>query len=368
MKKALITGISGQDGSYLAEFLLSKSYTVYGIIRRSSMFNRQRLEHIFSYEKSNKNKFFLRYGDMTDASNIIRIIKETEPDEIYHLAAQSHVQISFETPEYTADADGIGTLRLLEAVRILNLEKKIKIYNAATSELFGKVIETPQNELTPFYPRSPYGIAKLYSFWISKNYREAYDMYCCNGILFNHESPRRGENFISRKITLSIAKIINGDQKKIYLGNLEAKRDWGFAPEYVESMWRILQQKHPDDYVISTGEAHTVREFVELAFKEVGVQLKWIGSGVNEKGINKLTKDVLVEVSAKYYRPTEVELLLGDSKKAKSIIGWSPKIKFEDLVTIMMNADLKKIGLKPKINPEEILKKKFSKIWWQQNV
>jgi GDPmannose 4,6-dehydratase len=368
MRKALITGISGQDGSYLAEFLLSKGYTVYGIIRRSSMFNRQRLEHIFSYERSNKKKLFLRYGDMTDASNIVRIIKEIEPDEIYHLAAQSHVQISFDTPEYTADADGIGTLRLLEAVRILNLEKKIKIYNAATSELFGKALETPQNELTPFYPRSPYGIAKLYSFWISKNYREAYDMFCCNGILFNHESPRRGENFISRKITLSIAKIMNGDQKKIYLGNLEAKRDWGYAPEYVESMWRILQQNTPDDYVIATGEAHTVREFVELAFKEVGIKIEWIGSGVNEKGVNKINKDVLVEISPKYYRPTEVELLLGDSKKAKKIIGWSPKIKFKELVSLMMNADLKKLGLEPKNNPEVILNKKFSKIWWQQGV
>jgi len=368
MKKALITGITGQDGSYLTEFLLSKSYIVYGIIRSSSLFNRQRIEHIFSYESSNEKNFFLRYGDMTDASNIVRIIKEIEPDEIYHLAAQSHVQISFNTPEYTADVDGIGTLRLLEAVRILNLEKTVKIYNATTSELFGKVQETPQNELTPFYPRSPYGIAKLYSFWISKNYREAYNMFCCNGILFNHESPRRGENFISRKITLSIAKIIRGEQNKIYLGNLEAKRDWGFAPEYVESMWKILQQNNPDDYVISTGETHTVREFVELAFREVDIELEWVGSGLDERGLDNKTKEVLIEISSKYYRPTEVEVLLGDSKKARKVIGWSPKIKFKELVSIMMSADLKKVGLKSKINSQKILNEKFSKIWWKQDL
>jgi GDPmannose 4,6-dehydratase len=341
-KVALITGVTGQDGSYLAEFLLKKGYEVHGLVRRSSSFNRGRIEHLLSLNSSTQNKLLLHYGDMIDSSNIIRNVKEIEPGEIYHLAAQSHVKISFETPEYTADADGLGTLRLLEAVRLLNLEEKTKIYNASTSELYGKVQEIPQNEETPFYPRSPYGIAKLYAYWITKNYREAYNMFTCNGIFFNHESPRRGENFVTRKITLSIANILKGKQKRIHLGNLNAKRDWGYASDYVEAMWLMLQQKVPEDYVIATGINHSVREFVELAFKEVNIDIEWKGKGVNEKGINKKSGEILVEVSPKYFRPSEVNVLLGDATKAKEKLGWTSKTSFEELVKMMVDADIKK--------------------------
>jgi GDPmannose 4,6-dehydratase len=341
-KVALITGVTGQDGSYLAEFLLNRGYNVHGIVRRASTFNRERIEHLHSYENPTRENLFLHYGDMTDSSNLIRIIREVEPNEIYNLAAQSHVQISFEVPEYTADADGLGTLRLLEAVRFLGLDKTTKIYNASTSELYGQAEEFPQNEKTPFHPRSPYAVAKLYSYWIGTNYREAYNMFVCNGILFNHESPRRGENFVSRKITLSVAKILGRKQKSLHLGNLNAKRDWGYAPEYVESMWLMLQQGGPDDYVIATGEAHTVREFTESAFKEVGISLKWRGKAINEKGIDSKTGKVLVEVSPEYFRPADVDFLLGDSSKAKKKLRWKPKTKFAELVRIMVDADLRK--------------------------
>jgi GDPmannose 4,6-dehydratase len=342
MKTALITGVTGQDGSYLAEFLLDKGYEVHGIVRRASTFNRERIEHLHFYENPTRDNLLLHYGDMTDSSNLIRIIREIEPDEIYHLAAQSHVKISFEVPEYTAEADGIGTLRLLEAVRFLGLNETTKIYNASTSELYGKAKEFPQNENTPFHPRSPYAAAKLYSHWITQNYREAYDLYACNGILFNHESPRRSENFVTRKITLSIAKIISGKQKKIHLGNLDAKRDWGYAPDYVEAMWMMLQQSKPDDFVIATGEAHNVREFTELAFKEVDIDIVWKGKGVKEKGLNSENDEVLVEVSPDYFRPSEVDYLLGDATKARKKLGWKPKVGFKELIKIMVEADLGK--------------------------
>lgn len=341
-KVALITGVTGQDGSYLAEFLLDKGYEVHGIVRTASTFNRERIEHLHSYENPTKENLLLHYGDMTDSSNLIRIIREVEPDEIYHLAAQSHVKISFEVPEYTAYTDGMGTLCLLEAVRFLGLDEKTKIYNASTSELYGKAEEFPQNEKTPFHPRSPYAVAKLYAYWITINYREAYNMFACNGILFNHESPRRGDNFVSRKITLSIAGILAGKQKRLHLGNLNAKRDWGYAPDYVEAMWLMLQQEAPKDYVIATGEAHTVREFTEMAFKEAGINLEWRGEGVNETGIDSKTGEVLVEVSPQYFRPTEVDFLLGDSTKAQKELGWKPRVKFEELVKIMVSADLGK--------------------------
>ena len=351
-KVALITGITGQDGSFLAEFLLEKGYEVHGIIRRSSSFNTGRIEHLYFNEwvrdmKQNRT-FNLHYGDMTDSSSLIRIIREVKPTEIYNLAAQSHVKVSFDVPEYTAETDAVGTLRLLEAVRILNREKVTRIYQASTSELYGKVQEVPQSETTPFYPRSPYGCAKLYGFWITKNYRESYGMYAVNGILFNHESERRGETFVTRKITLAVARIVNGLQDKLYLGNLNALRDWGYAKDYVECMWLILQQDEPDDFVIATGEYHSVREFTTLAFRRAGIELEWQGEGVNEKGIDKATGKVLVEVDPKYFRPCEVEQLLGNPTKAKEKLGWNPrKTSFEELINIMVDNDIKKVKENP---------------------
>lgn len=343
MKKkiALITGITGQDGAYLAELLLSKGYIVHGIKRRSSLFNTDRIDHLYQDKHDDNVNLFLHYGDLTDSTNLIRLVQETCPDEIYNLAAMSHVKVSFDTPEYTANADGIGTLRLLEAIRLLGMEKKVKFYQASTSELYGKVVETPQKETTPFYPRSPYAVAKLYAFWIVKNYREAYGMYACNGILFNHESPMRGETFVTRKITRAVAKIKLGLQKKFYLGNLDAKRDWGHAKDYVYGMWQMMQQEVPDDYVLATGETHPVREFVEKAFHEVGIKVRWEGKGVAEKGYNADTNEVLVEVDEKYFRPTEVELLLGDPTKAKTELGWENKYTFDALVKEMVQADVK---------------------------
>ncbi len=349
MKKALITGITGQDGSYLAEFLLGKGYEVHGIIRRSSTFNTGRIEHLYLQEWVRDQKkpraVNLHYGDMTDSSSLIRITGEIRPDEIYNLAAQSHVKVSFDVPEYTAEADAIGTLRLLEAVRMLGMEKTTRIYQASTSELFGLVQEVPQRETTPFYPRSPYGVAKQYGFWITKNYREAYGMFAVNGILFNHESERRGETFVTRKITLAAAAIANGKQDKLYLGNLSARRDWGYAKDYVECMWLILQHQTPEDFVIATGEMHTVREFCTLAFRFAGIDLHWEGEGVNEKGIDTKTGKVLVEVDPKFFRPTEVEQLCGDPTKAKTLLGWNPtKTPFEQLVRLMVENDMKRYG------------------------
>ena len=348
-KVALITGITGQDGSFLAEFLLEKDYEVHGIMRRSSSFNTGRIEHLYLDEwvrdMKQKRLINLHYGDMTDSSSLIRIIQLVQPDEIYNLAAQSHVKVSFDVPEYTAEADAIGTLRLLEAVRILGLEKKCKLYQASTSELFGLVQEVPQKETTPFYPRSPYGVAKQYGFWITKNYRESYGMFACNGILFNHESERRGETFVTRKITLAAARIVQGYQDKLYLGNLNSLRDWGYAKDYVECMWLILQQEKPDDFVIATGEYHTVRDFCTLAFKTLGVTLRWEGEGVDEKGIDTTTGKVLVEVDPKYFRPAEVDQLLGDPTKAKTKLGWNPrKTSFEELVKIMVEHDMAFVG------------------------
>jgi len=345
-KIALITGITGQDGSFLAEFLLEKGYEVHGIMRRSSSFNTERIEHLYLDEwvrdMKQKRLVNLHYGDMTDSSSLVRILQIVQPDEVYNLAAQSHVKVSFDVPEYTAEADAIGTLRLLEAVRILGMEKKTRIYQASTSELYGLVQEIPQRETTPFYPRSPYGVAKLYGFWITKNYRESYGMYAVNGILFNHESERRGETFVTRKITLAAARISLGLQDKLYLGNLDSLRDWGYAKDYVECMWRILQHPTPEDFVIATGEYHSVREFAELAFKNAGIELKWEGTGVEEKGIDVKTGKILVEVDPKYFRPAEVEQLLGDPAKAKALLGWNPKnTSFEDLVRIMVESDIK---------------------------
>jgi len=340
-KVALITGVTGQDGAYLAELLLSKGYTVHGIKRRSSLFNTDRIDHLYKDQHEKQVKFFLHYGDLTDSTNLIRIIQETQPDEIYNLAAQSHVKVSFETPEYTANADAIGALRILEAIRILKLEKKTRFYQASTSEMYGFVQEVPQKETTPFYPRSPYGVAKVYGFWITKNYREAYNMYACNGILFNHESPLRGETFVTRKITRAAAKIHLGLQEKVYLGNLDAERDWGHAKDYVEGMWMMLQQDVADDYVLATGKKITVRKFVELAFSEVGITLKWEGKGVDEKGINVANGKVLVEVDPAYFRPTEVDLLIGDASKAKQNMGWEPKHTLEQLVKEMVASDVK---------------------------
>ena len=346
MKKvALITGITGQDGSFLAEFLIDKGYEVHGILRRSSSFNTGRIEHLYLDEwvrDMKKDRLInLHYGDMTDSSSLIRIIQQIQPDEIYNLAAQSHVKVSFDVPEYTAEADAVGTLRMLEAVRILGLTHKTKIYQASTSELYGKVQEVPQKETTPFYPRSPYGVAKQYGFWITKNYRESYGMFAVNGILFNHESERRGETFVTRTITLAAARIAHGQQDKLYLGNLDARRDWGYARDYVECMWMILQHDSPEDFVIATGEMHTVREFATLAFREAGMELRWEGVGVEEKGIDIKTGKVLVEVDPKYFRPCEVEQLLGDPTKAKILLGWNPiKTSFEELVHIMMEHDM----------------------------
>lgn len=339
-KTALITGITGQDGAYLAELLLNKGYTVHGIKRRSSLFNTDRIDHLYKDQHEKDVNFFLHYGDLTDATNLIRIIQQVQPDEIYNLAAQSHVQVSFDTPEYTANADALGTLRLLEAIRILGMEKKTRFYQASTSELYGLVQETPQKETTPFYPRSPYAVAKLYGYWITVNYREAYGIYACNGILFNHESPLRGETFVTRKITRAAARIKLGLQEKLYLGNLGAKRDWGYAKDYVEAMWLLLQQEKPEDFVIATGETHEVREFVTLAFQEVGIEIAWQGIGVEEKGIDKASGKVLVEVDPKYFRPTEVELLLGDATKAGEKLGWRPKTTLKELCSLMVREDL----------------------------
>ena len=369
-KTALITGVTGQDGAYLSEFLLNKGYTVHGIKRRASSFNTQRVDHLYVDPHEGHPKFFMHYGDLTDATNLIRVIQETQPDEIYNLAAQSHVQVSFETPEYTANSDALGALRILEALRILKMTKKVRFYQASTSELYGKVQEIPQKETTPFYPRSPYAAAKLYAYWIIVNYREAYGMHASNGILFNHESPTRGETFVTRKITMAASRIACGLQKKLHLGNLDAKRDWGYAGDYVEAMWLMLQQKAPDDYVIATGETHSVREFVEMSFSLIGIEIQWKGKGVKEKGIietvnsyqlpvsgksRKSSKaphsspvmhhrlrpgDTVVAIDPRYYRPTEVDLLLGDPSKAEKKLGWKAKVKLPELVKMMMESDL----------------------------
>ena len=360
MKKALITGITGQDGAYLAEYLLGKGYEVHGIKRRSSSFNTARVDHLYRDPHEEDVHFFMHYGDLTDATNLIRIVQEVQPDEVYNLAAQSHVMVSFETAEYTANVDGLGALRLLEAIRILDMTGRVRFYQASTSELYGKAQEIPQTEKTPFYPRSPYGAAKLYGYWICVNYREAYRMFACNGILFNHESPIRGETFVSRKITRAVARMELGLQKKLYLGNLDAKRDWGHAGDFVRAMWLILQQDAPDDYVIATGEVHSVREFVELAFREVGAEIEWKGRGIEEKGVISEIRgplkpdavaadsrkpalragDVVVQVDPRYFRPTEVDFLQGDATKARKKLGWKPRISFSDMVSEMVKADL----------------------------
>lgn len=342
-KVALVTGATGQDGAYLAELLLKKGYEVHGVKRRSSSFNTGRIDHIYHDPHEAGLRFFLHYGDLTDSTNLIRLIQETQPTEIYNLAAQSHVQVSFESPEYTANADGIGTLRLLEAIRILKLEQRTKFYQASTSELYGKVQEIPQRETTPFYPRSPYAVAKLYAYWITVNYREAYGMHASNGILFNHESPIRGETFVTRKITRGVAAIKHGFQKNLFLGNLDAKRDWGHARDYVEGMWMILQQDKPDDYVLATGEMHSVREFVELAFSHIDRRIEWRGSGVDEKGLDAATGDLLVAIDPRYFRPTEVNLLIGDAAKAHTKLGWKHKVPFAQLVQEMVKADLQAV-------------------------
>lgn len=346
MKKALITGITGQDGSYLAELLLEKGYEVHGLRRRSSVLNISRIAHIYQDPHLRDARFFLHYGDMNDSTSLTDIIQKIQPDEIYNLAAQSHVLISFETPEYTTDCDAVGTLRILQTIKNLGLINKTKFYQASTSELFGNVVEIPQRETTPFYPRSPYGIAKLYSYWITVNYREAYNLHACNGILFNHESPRRGDNFVTRKIVIAAIKIVAGIQDCLYLGNLYAKRDWGYAKEYVESMWLMLQQEKPQDYVIATGETHTVKEFVELAFKEVGIDLIWEGSGINEGGIDAKTGRVVVKIDPHFFRPTEVGYLMGDASKAWRELGWRPSLKFADLVKLMVREELKQFNQK----------------------
>ena len=349
MKKvAIITGITGQDGSYLAEFLLEKGYEVHGIIRRASYFNTSRIEHLYLDEwikdTRNKRKIELHYGDMTDSSSLVRIIQLVQPTELYNLAAQSHVKVSFEVPEYTAEADAVGTLRVLEAIRILGMEKTCRIYQASTSELFGKVLEIPQSETTPFYPRSPYGVAKQYGYWITKNYRESYGMFAVNGILFNHESERRGETFVTRKITLGASRIFHGLQEKLYMGNIDAQRDWGYARDYVQCMWLMLQHHTPDDFVIATGKMHTVRKFIELAFAEAGIVIVWQGKDENEKGINAATGDVIIEIDPQYFRPAEVEQLLGDPTKAQTVLGWDPhQTSLEDLVKIMMRYDLEHV-------------------------
>jgi GDPmannose 4,6-dehydratase len=356
---ALITGITGQDGAYLAELLLSKGYRVHGIKRRSSSFNTGRIEHLYQDPHEPNPRLILHYGDMTDATNLIRIVQEIRPDEIYNLAAQSHVQVSFETAEYTANADGLGTLRLLEAICLLGLAKKTRFYQASTSELYGKAAESPQSETTPFYPRSPYGAAKLYAYWITVNYREAYGLHASNGILFNHESPIRGETFVSRKITRAVAAIQHGLQEKLYLGNLDAKRDWGHARDYVEGMWRMLQQDGPDDYVLATGKAHSVREFAERAFAETGRRIVWEGEGAQEKGRDQKSGEVLIEIDPHYFRPTEVDHLLGDPSKAQRKLGWRHRIEFEELVSEMVREDITEIaGAKsPRLNAEERIEK-----------
>ncbi len=343
-KVALVTGVTGQDGAYLSELLLSKGYVVHGIKRRSSSFNSARIDHMYQDPHVPGARFQIHYGDMTDSTNLIRIIQSVQPDEIYNLAAQSHVQVSFETPEYTANADATGALRILEAIRILDLTKRTRYYQASTSEMFGKVKEVPQSETTPFYPRSPYGVAKLYAFWITVNYREAYGMHASNGILFNHESPIRGETFVTRKITRAVAAIHLGAQKTLYIGNLDARRDWGHARDYVEGMWRIVQQPEADDYVLATGEAHSVREFVELAFSKVGRKIEWRGRGVDETGIDAATGETLVRIDSRYFRPTEVDLLLGDPAKAHRVLGWQHKVSFPELVADMVKSDLKVVA------------------------
>ena len=340
-KRALITGVTGQDGAYLAEFLLNKNYEVHGIKRRASLFNTDRIDHLYQDPHADDRNFILHYGDMTDTSSLIRVVQQVQPDEIYNLAAQSHVAVSFEEPEYTADSDALGTLRLLEAIRILGLEKQTRFYQASTSELYGLVQEAPQRETTPFYPRSPYAVAKLYAYWITVNYREAYGMYACNGILFNHESPVRGETFVTRKITRALARVKLGLQDRLYLGNLDAKRDWGHARDYVEMQWLMLQQAQPEDFVIATGEQHSVRDFVDAAAGELGLTISWTGTGVDEKGIDTATGKCIVAVDPRYFRPTEVETLLGDASKAKSKLGWQPKITFKELVAEMVREDLK---------------------------
>ncbi|WP_338705289.1 GDP-mannose 4,6-dehydratase [Priestia aryabhattai] len=354
MKTALITGVTGQDGSYLAEFLLEKGYEVHGLIRRSSSYNQERLEDLLTEEAAsallNNSNFHLHYGDVTDALNVTRIIGDIQPDEIYNLAAQSHVRVSFDMPGYTLDVDAKGTLNILEAVRILGLTDKTRVYQASTSELYGKVQEVPQKETTPFYPRSPYGVAKIYGFWITKNYRESYNMFAVNGILFNHESERRGETFVTRKITLAASRIAQGKQQKLTLGNLDSLRDWGYAKDYVECMWLILQHDKPEDFVIATGEMHSVREFVQLAFKHTGIEIEWSGEGLEEKGTNKATGEVIVEIDPKFFRPAEVDQLLGDPTKAKTLLNWNPtKTSFEELVRIMVEADMKKVESEDKI-------------------
>ena len=341
MKKALITGVTGQDGAYLAELLLEKGYEVHGLKRRSSLFNTDRIDHLYQDPHETNRKLILHYGDLTDSTNLIRVIQEIQPDEIYNLAAQSHVAVSFESPEYTANSDALGTLRILEAIRILGLEKKTKFYQASTSELYGKVQEIPQTETTPFYPRSPYAVAKLYAYWITVNYREAYGIYACNGVLFNHESPIRGETFVTRKITRAMARIKLGLQNKLFLGNLDAKRDWGHARDYVEMQWLMLQQEAPQDFVIATGEQYSVRDFVDAAAHELGQKIRWEGGGVDEKGYDEESGNCIVEVDPRYFRPTEVETLLGDPGKAKRELGWVPKITFKELVAEMVREDLK---------------------------
>ncbi|MGY6562209.1 MAG: GDP-mannose 4,6-dehydratase [Luteibaculaceae bacterium] len=340
-KKAIVTGITGQDGAYLAELLLSKGYEVHGIKRRSSLFNTDRIDHLYQDQHENNVNFFLHYGDMTDSTNILKIIQSVQPDEIYNLAAQSHVKVSFEMPEYTANSDAMGTLRILEAIRILGLEKKTKFYQASTSELYGKVQEVPQTENTPFYPRSPYAVAKLYAFWITKNYREAYGMFACNGILFNHESPLRGETFVTRKITRALARIKLGLQQKFYMGNLDAKRDWGHAKDYVEGMWLMLQQEEPEDFVLATGETTTVRDFITKAAALLDMEMVWEGEGIAEKGIDKKSGKILVEIDEKYFRPTEVDLLIGDATKARTLLGWKHKYSLDMLIEEMIKADLR---------------------------
>jgi GDPmannose 4,6-dehydratase len=346
-KIALITGVTGQDGAILADLLLAKGYMVHGIRRRSSSFNTGRVEHIYQDPHERNLRFLMHYGDMTDATNLIRVVQETQPTEIYNLAAQSHVQVSFDTAEYTAQADALGTLRLLEAIRILKLEKRVRFYQASTSELYGKVQETPQRETTPFYPRSPYGVAKLYAYWITVNYREAYGMHASNGILFNHEGPTRGETFVTRKITRAVAAIEAGVQDRVWLGNLDAKRDWGHARDFAEGMWLMLQQDTPDDYVLATGETHSVREFVECAFGEVGKHIAWRGAGAEEKGVDAASGRVLVEIDPRYYRPTEVDLLVGDAGKARRMLGWRHKVGFKELVAEMVASDLALVRRRP---------------------
>ena len=344
MKKALITGITGQDGSYLTEFLLEKGYEVHGLVRKASVFNTERIDHLYNNPEINDKRMFLYWGDMADSSNLNRLLEKIQPDEIYNLAAQSHVQVSFEVPEYTAEVDGIGVLRFLDAIKESNLKSKTRFYQASTSELYGKVQEIPQTEKTAFYPRSPYAAAKLYAYWITKNYREAYGIYACNGILFNHESPRRGRTFVTRKITDAACRIKLGIQERLYLGNLDSKRDWGYAPEYVEGMWLMLQQEKPDDYVLATNETHSVREFVELAFKQLDMDIVWQGKGIEEKGYNQKTGKCLVEINPRYFRPTEVDILIGDYSKAKKELGWKPKTKFEDIIKIMVKSDFDSIS------------------------